>query len=298
MNINKNFTVLIYSIVAVFIVLVIISRSGIINKDVNKKVKENNIKNHDTVVTGRLPLKDTVLEINKHKVFIKVPKIKKNGCFLLLHGWNLPAEDWCDKTSLCSKVLEKGFYIVLPDMGKSVYQENNYPETRYEWRIYPTRKWLSDTLIPELQKEYSLFLKTDKNYLVGLSTGARGVALLLLDLTELFKGAAALSGDYAQEKMPTDNLMTGFYGPFLKYKERWLKTDNPLSRVKEYKTPLYLGHGKLDQVVPPEQTKIFYDSLKKYHPELKIKLNMPDARHDYIYWDSEVDNILKFFKIE
>ncbi|MFA4852641.1 MAG: prolyl oligopeptidase family serine peptidase, partial [Bacteroidales bacterium] len=64
-----------------------------------------------------------------------------------------------------------------------------------------------------------------------------------------------------------------------------------------YKTPIYLAHGMLDQVVPPEQTIMFYDSLKKYHPDLKIKLNMPNARHDYLFWNSEVDNILKFFEI-
>ena len=182
-------------------------------------------------------------------------------------------------------------------MGKSIYQEINYPETRTEWRSFPTRKWLSDTLITLLQKKYSLLLKNENNYLVGLSTGARGVALVLLDFPDLFKGAAALSGDYNQLKMPSDNLMAGFYGTFDKFKERWKKTDNPIFRIKEYRTPLYLGHGKLDKVVPPEQTIMFYDSLKKYHPGLKTKLNMPDAQHDYNYWGSEVDNILKFFGI-
>ncbi|MFA5781664.1 MAG: prolyl oligopeptidase family serine peptidase [Bacteroidales bacterium] len=246
---------------------------------------------------GKLPLNDTTLIINNHKVFLKIQRQNKKGTFLVLHGWNFPAEDWCNKTSLCNKVLEKGYCVVLPDMGKSVYHEKNYPETRAEWRTYPTRKWLSDTLIPILQKKYSLLLKKESNYIVGLSTGARGVALVLLDFPELFKGAAALSGDYAQEKMPADNLMTGFYGPFEKFKERWLKQDNPISRIKEYKTPIYLAHGMLDQVVPPEQTIMFYDSLKKYHPDLKIKLNMPNARHDYLFWNSEVDNILKFFEI-
>ncbi|NTW33481.1 MAG: esterase family protein, partial [Bacteroidetes bacterium] len=147
------------------------------------------------IAKGKLPLKDTTVILDNRKVYIKITSKKSRGTFLLLHGWNLPATDWCDKTSICEKLLNKGFNIVSPDMGKSVYQGKNYFETRIEWRNYPTRMWLSDTLIPFLQKKYSLFLNNEKNYLVGLSTGARGVALVLLDFPDLFKGAAALSGD-------------------------------------------------------------------------------------------------------
>ena len=91
--------------------------------------------------------------------------------------------------------------------------------------------------------------------------------------------------------------MTAFYGSINNFRERWENPDNPTNRIKEYNTPIYLGHGKLDNVVPPEQTKMFYDSLRKHHPKLKIKLSMPKAQHDYDYWGSEVDNILKFFGI-
>jgi dienelactone hydrolase len=249
------------------------------------------------IVSDRLPKQDTILIINNHKVFINVCNKHKKGTFILLPGWNFPADDWCNKTTLCQKIIEQDYCIVMPDMGKSVYQKKNFPETRHEWRIYPTREWLSDTLIPLLQNKYSLLLKNENNYIVGLSTGARGVALVLLDYPDLFKGAAALSGDYDQLKMPNDNLMTGFYGTINNFRKRWENTDNPISRIKEYNTPIYLGHGKLDKVVPPEQTVMFYDSLKKYHPGLKIKLNMPNTQHNYNYWGSEVDSILKFLEI-
>ena len=296
---KKVFTIPIISVLAGLVILIsLFVFSSLTQQEVYSTNNKVNTKQIRDTSNDKLLLNDTVLNINSHKVFLKIQRQNKKGTFLVLHGWNLPVEDWCDKTSLCNKVLEKGYCIVLPDMGKSVYQEKNYPETRTEWRDYPTRRWLSDTLIPILQNKYSLLLKNEANYIVGLSTGARGVALVLLDLPELFKGAAALSGDYAQEKMPADNLTTGYYGSFEKYKERWLKQDNPVSQIKEYKTPIYLAHGKLDKVVPAEQTIMFYDSLKKYHPYLKIKLNTPDARHDYLFWDSEVDNILKFFEIE
>ncbi|MFH0867159.1 MAG: prolyl oligopeptidase family serine peptidase [Bacteroidota bacterium] len=257
-----------------------------IKPDTNKAIKRNG------------PVNDTLLIIDNRKVFIKVPVKKSKGTFLVLHGWNFPADDWCNKTSLCNKVTEHGFYVVLPDMGKSVYQDQDYPETRSEWLVYPTRSWLSDTLIPLLRKNYSLLLENDSNYIVGLSTGARGVALVLLDYPDLFKGAAALSGDYDQVQMPDDNLMTAYYGAYYTHNERWHTTDNPVNRIKEFKTPIYLGHGTIDKVVPPAQTIEFYDSLKKYHPALKIKLSKPEAAHTYDYWDSEVDSIMIFFGIK
>jgi dienelactone hydrolase len=297
MNANKKF--LLVSITATIALVMIISVLFFVPAFTQKEKKENNkiLLPKDSIITGKLPKSDTVLNIDKQKVFLKICKQKKKGTFILLPGWNFPADGWCDNTDICSKILESGYCIVLPEMGKSIYQEKNYPETRPEWRVYPTRGWLSDTLLPMLQEKYSLLLKDENNYIIGLSTGARGVALMLLDFPDLFKGAAALSGDYNQVTMSADNLMTGFYGSYYKFKDRWKNTDNPISRIKEFKTPIYLGHGKLDKVVSPEQTKMFYDSLKKYHPDLKIKLSTPDSQHNYEYWGSEVANIFKFFGI-
>jgi len=252
----------------------------------------------DSIAPSRLlPKQDTVIFINKVKILIKTPvNNKKQGTFLVLHGWNLPPEDWCTKTTLCKKASEEGYYVVLPDMGKSTYQQKIFPETRIDWRSYPTRKWLTETLVPFLQQNFSLFLKKERNFIVGLSTGARGVVLVVLDLPKLFKGAAALSGDYDQSYIPHDKLITGYYGPYKKFKNRWDSIDNAVFRIKEFSTPIYLGHGTLDKVVTPNQTKIFYTALAKTHPSLKMKLNMPRAGHNYAYWESEVDNILKFFE--
>jgi len=298
MNANKKF--LLISITATIALVMIISVLFFVPAFTQKEKKEKNNKSllpKDSIISGKLPKADTTLIIDNQKVILKICQQKKKGTFILLPGWNFPADGWCNNTDICSKILESGYCIVLPEMGKSVYQEKNYPETRPEWRVYPTRRWFTDTLIPLLQDKYSLLESNENNYIIGLSTGARGVALVLLDFPDLFKGAAALSGDYNQVKMPSDNLMTGYYGSYNKFKDRWEKTDNPVSRIKEYKTPIYLGHGKLDKVVPPAQTIMFYDSLKKYHPDLKIKLNMPDAQHNYDYWGSEVDSIFKFFGI-
>ena len=240
--------------------------------------------------------RDTTFEIDHRRIIILVPEIKDiKGTFLLLPGWNFPPDDWCNKTSLCSQARKQGYFVVLPDMGKSVYQEKIFPETRTDWRKMPTRAWLRDTVIPFLQKQFGILDTSSRNLLVGLSTGARGVALLSLDIPKLFRGAAALSGDYDQSLLPNDRLMTGYYGSYYRFKKRWQTVDNVLYRLKDFCIPIYLGHGSADKTCTPVQTRLLYDSLKKQQPQLEIRLHMPEAGHDYYYWNSEVGNILNFF---
>ena len=229
-------------------------------------------------------------------VYIKTPKKKPIGTIVILPGWNLPVLDWCTKTTLCQKALEQGYILIMPEMAKSVYSYELYPETRNDWRKYATRQWFIDTLIPYFQKQYNLLLPGQKNYLLGLSTGARGVTLLSLDCSSIFVKAAALSGDYDQTQMPNDNLMKGYYGPYDRFKNRWTGKDNVVYRFKELNIPIYLGHGKSDQVVPCQQTVQLADSLKKYKPNLVILHLDENAGHTYPYWDSEVDRVLAFFK--
>jgi S-formylglutathione hydrolase FrmB len=301
MNANKRYFLIIITLL--ILVVIVISAFVLIpafSEKNSSKVSNDSISKKDTIKIDRTknPKTDTVITINNRNVYLKAAVKKTRGVFLVLHGWNLPAEEWCTKTDLCSKATALGFFVVLPDMGLSVYQDQDYDETRSNWRTYPTRSWLCDTLIPLLRKNYGLLLENDSNYIVGLSTGARGVALVLLDFPELFKGAAALSGDYDQYQLPNDNLTTGYYGSFTAYNERWKTIDNPVYRIKEYKTPIFLGHGTEDKVVPISQTYEFYDSLKKYNPSLPIKLSTPAAGHNYDYWSSEVDPIMKFFGLK
>lgn len=264
-------------------------------------VVNDSVARQDTIDTMRVTRKlknDTVLMVDGRKVILKAGLTDSHkGTILVLHGWNLPPEDWCTKTSLCDKATKLGYCLVLPDMGKSNYQKKTFPETRPDWAGTPKVTWLTDTVIPMLQKEYGLLLEGEPNYVMGLSTGGRGVAIMVLEMPKLFTAAAALSGDFDQTKIPNDKVIIGFYGPYDQFQERWQTADNAVNRIKEFNTPFYLGHGTQDKVCPPQQSKIFYDSLVKYHPKLDVRFHNPVAAHDYTFWDSEVDNILSFFGI-
>jgi len=247
------------------------------------------------------PPSDTLVKLtNKNSavsVYVKFPKQQSvTGCIVVLPGWNLSVLDWCSKTSLCRKAFEQGYILIMPEMGKSIYSYELFPETRKDWLVYASRKWFIDTLITYFQNHYKLLLPGQNNYLLGLSTGARGVALVSLDCPKIFKRSAGLSGDYDQTQLPSDNLMKGYYGTITDYPSRWTGKDNVVYRFKELTIPIYLGHGKADQVVPCSQTIQFADSLKKYKPGL-VTLHLDEnAGHTYPYWDSEVENVLKFFK--
>ncbi len=218
------------------------------------------------------------------------------GDILLLPGWNYKRNFWCDSTDLCKMALEKGYRLIMPEMGKSVYSSAYFSETRKDWRKYPNLNWVTDSLIPFVQKEYGVF-RTKNNYIIGLSTGARGVLLVGLKTDTLFLKGAALSGDYDQTKLPNDNLMTGYYGSYAKYKKRWQEVDNPVRDCKNVKFGLYLGHGKNDKVVPCSQTIELKDSLEKLNALLKIKLSIQENHgHNFKYWKSEVKNILNYFE--
>jgi S-formylglutathione hydrolase FrmB len=181
-------------------------------------------------------------------------------------------------------------------MGKTIYESEYYPETTLKWNSIPSKKWFDEHFFPEMEK-LGYLKKGETHFVMGLSTGGRGAVILALNYPHLFKGVASFSGDFDQSKMPKDRLMTSVYGNYEIYPERWLGKDNPQNRLNEWNLPIYLGHGKADKIVPFDQTKNFYESLKKSKPNLKIIFNEPaNSGHDYIYWESEVKPSFDFFE--
>lgn len=218
------------------------------------------------------------------------------GTIVVLPGWNYPVIDWCNKTTLCEKALGMGFNLLMVDMQKSIYYKTTLPQTRKDLVQFATRDWFMDTLMPYFQDNYEVLLKGSKNYILGLSTGGSGAALLCLDRPEVFTKGASLSGDYNQATISDDNLLKLFFGSYSYSPQNWIGENNVVYNIDRFDVPFYIGHGLLDPVCKPEQSIEFYDSLKIHKPALEIVLHIDStAKHDYYYWDSEVDNVLRFF---
>ncbi len=245
---------------------------------------------HDTTVF--INFQDNLIEI-----ILKFPqKTEYKGTIVALPGWNFPNSGWCDSTQLCEKALAQGYAIILPEMGKSIYCDSVFPETRKDWLKYPTRSWMKTTMIPNIQEEFKLLLPEQNNFVMGLSTGARGAVLLALDLPSIFKACGALSGDFDQTRYTKDKLYNGFYGSFSKFTDRWLENDNAVTSIHQLTVPVYLGHGEKDRIVPIAYSQQLFDELQKTgnsNSEFKINSN---AGHTYSFWNSEVDAVLEFFE--
>jgi pimeloyl-ACP methyl ester carboxylesterase len=232
-------------------------------------------------------------------VEVKSPEGSANGTILVLQGWNFPITDWCDSTTLCEEALKRGYILVFPEMGKSIYSDQHYDETRAAWKDYPTRKWLRDSVIGKLQTDFGLFKEDGNNFVMGLSTGGRGALLLALDLPEIFSGCATLSGDYDQFMFPNDNLYIGYFGVMKQFEKRWQGPENPrqLLLSKNLNVPLYIGHGMKDNVVPYKHFELMKEFIDFVQPEVKVEFHTDStAQHNYTYWNSEVTNVLDFFE--
>ncbi|HDP80772.1 MAG TPA: alpha/beta hydrolase [Spirochaetes bacterium] len=226
------------------------------------------------------------------------PGVKKfAGDILVLPGWKFSRVRWHRETVLVQEARKRGFRLVFPDMMITLYESEYYPQTSgwVRWGPMPGGLWVREVLIPHMRKR-GLFMDGGKNFLLGLSTGGRGVALVHLQNPGVFHGGAALSGDFDQSTMAGDKLMAAMYGPYQNHPHRWKTIDNPSAMVSRWSMPLYIGHGRKDNVVPLSQSKNFYEKLKTAHPGLKLVFSEPPAAgHDFRYWSSEVVPVLDFF---
>ncbi|MDD3740518.1 MAG: alpha/beta hydrolase-fold protein [Bacteroidales bacterium] len=274
----------------------------------NNKEHKVNEKKSDTNKTQNLIVEipqgsDTVLTYKYDCCFIVTTNIMYPdtetdliGCILMLHGWNLPADEWCAKTTFCEKALKQGYVLIIPDYKKANYTLEIYPQTIADYQKYPTITWIMETQIPDIQNQLGLLKPGQNTMVAGISTGARGATLLAYYMPELFKGAASLSGDFDITSMQDEYLYYSFLGHYSDFPERWKKECFAYD-CNNYVVPTYIGHGKADNVSPYIQSKAMYDSIHKYHPELKLVGNFPDyAGHNYDYWESETDKVLDFFK--
>lgn len=286
-------------IITVFAILFAISCKNSTNGTTN-----NTLLTDSTEIKKIIPHRNDTIIAQKYdccfivSTIIDYPEkdIEIKGTILMLHGWNLPATEWCEKTSFCEKALAEGYVLIIPDYNKSNYALELYPQTRADYQKYPTITWMMDFQIPYFQETFGLLKPGQNNLVAGISTGARGATLLAYYHPEIFKGAASLSGDFDITAMQDEFLYYAFFGQYSDFPERW-RNECFAYDCQNYKVPLYIGHGESDNVSPVIQSKAMYDSIKKYQPELKLIGNFPSAAgHNYDYWESETDNVLDFFR--
>lgn len=242
-------------------------------------------------------IEDTTYQVSQGSSFRKVrvyqPNVKKRGTILLLPGWNYPIEHWSDSTKVLELARREGYNLVMPDMGKTIYHQRVYPETRSDWKGEATRSWIYDTLIPFIQGKTGLLLTGDPNFILGISTGGRGAVIIGFEQKGRFKAIASLSGDFDQSAFPQDNLYKGYFGSAEQFPERYKEKENPCTFISEDNPALMLVHGKDDQIVPAMHSTHFYKRLKENKGHQLRLVN--GQGHQYTFWNSEMEAVFSFF---
>ena len=221
---------------------------------------------------------------------------------IVLHGWRQNPSDWENYTPITKYADRYNIVLVCPAMSTTLYESQYFPETAGKWAPIPGGVYISGVLVDFLKKRYHLAAGRGRTGIFGISTGGRGAILLAAQHPKLFGAAASLSGDFDSASIKDDRLLVAMYGPYVLFTDRWEKEVNIIKMADRLKnTPVFLGHGTRDAVVPPPQTAMLADRLK----ELKKKKGGFDvecdtakslnAGHDWAYWGSLVPEVLKFF---
>ena len=221
---------------------------------------------------------------------------------LVLHGWRQNPTDWEINTSIAEYADTYGLVLVCPAMRTTLYESRYYPETTSKWAAMPGGEYITKILIDFVRNSFCLATERERTGIFGISTGGRGALFLASKHAELFGAAAGLSGDYDSASLKNDRLLTSVYGPYDTYRERWEHEVNVLNLAANLKnTPVFLGHGARDAVVPEAQTNMLADRLNRlsregggYNLVCEREKSM-NAGHDWKYWASLVPDVMKFF---
>ncbi len=221
---------------------------------------------------------------------------------IVLHGYRQQPSDWENSTPVADYADRYGFVLVCPAMSTTLYESQYFPETMNRWAPQPGGVFIAKTLVEFLRKNFGLARERETTGIFGISTGARGAILLAARHKKIFGAAAGLSGDYDSESLKNDRLLVSVYGHYETNTERWEEEVNIIRLAENLKkTPVFLGHGTRDAVVPPPQTRMLADRLMQLAAdkggyELVVDKEKSDgAGHDWKYWGSLVPEVFAFF---
>ena len=151
---------------------------------------------------------------------------------VLLHGWGADAQDLVPVGQLLTEGFKESFEIVslsAPQPHPSGSGRQWYPLYPHEWEQVPNAVLNLESRLNNLCFEK---ITLDKTLLMGFSQG--GAMALELASRNKFEGVFALSSYPHPEWQPSKDM-----------------------------APVFLSHGNMDQVVPPEASKKSLDILRK-----------------------------------
>ncbi len=229
-------------------------------------------------------------------------KRDKNGNYAVLylvHGYTSDYSKWHRLTSIERYADQYGIAVVMPDVGKSFYQDMVYGDPHFTH--------LTEELPNKINAWFKITSDPDYTFIAGNSMGGYGAMKVALTYPDRFNAAGTLSGALVIGQI--DNIGVDSESPL--WLQR-LKIDLPLafgdlSKVKGSENDLFhlLKENKSQGKVLPRlfvccgTDDFVYDATVAFSNalnELKIPFRYSEekAEHTWDYWDRE---ILKFIEL-
>lgn len=225
-----------------------------------------------------------------------IPDRRKNSkrplpCLWLLHGLSDDHTIWQRRTSIERYVAAYDLAVVMPTVHRSWYAD----------MAHGLKYWsfISEELPAAMRQYFSLSARREDNFVAGLSMGGYGAFKLVLNFPERFAAAASLSGAVdicARWRAPDrQTMMKDIFGsePKNSLNDLFFMATK-LAKSRKPRPRLFQWCGTEDF--------LYQDNLRFCGHAQKIGLKVDYSEgpggHSWDMWDAQIQNVLKWLKVE
>ena len=215
--------------------------------------------------------------------------VRDRKVLYLLHGLSDDASAWQRYSSIETYAVHYGLVVVMPSVSRSFYIDQPNGQDYFTYLAEELPQYLSDV--------FNLTPTRKNTVIAGNSMGGYGAFKLAFKYPERFFAAASFSGFLSLafiQANPDDPRIPEFetlFGDLQKLAGSdldpvsWFKkaTQNPAELPR-----LFLSCGKKDDLYP--LNRMVYSALQQM--KIPVDYHEEDAKHDWYFWDKEIQRFL------
>lgn len=218
----------------------------------------------------------------------------------LLHGLSDDHTIWSRRTSIERYAAERGLAVVMPDAGRSFYQDTATGAAYWQY--------IAEELPALMRSWFPISTERDCTFAAGLSMGGYGALRLGLMYPKRYGAVASLSGalDLVRRVRQTNAAsllstaeISGIFGPdaevagtsadLFHLAHELVTASDGLAAPR-----LYLACGTEDPLLAESR------KFKEHLDALALPSSYQEApgRHDWVYWDRAIQDVLAWLPLE
>lgn len=220
----------------------------------------------------------------------------------LLHGLFGHFDNWITNTNLIDYAQNFPFIIICAEGGDNWYTDNPEIENHF------FESYLTEELIPDVERRFKVLAKNNSRAIAGLSMGGYGSFKLAFHRPEMFSLAASISGafhaaeitaikfsDEWNELQPSILQVFGLENRQIRQANDLFRLANNFSPEKINKLPyFYFDCGTEDSFLPINLR--LAETFQKRG--IAHQFRQFPGGHDWNYWDNQIQRILQIVKLQ